>query len=117
MLTKKGATIALVKSKYGGNEQDTEAVFEKLSRDLWCILSANAESEAEGKMEGCYPGQGMWAYLRLHRWFTRTTAQGRSVRRAGIMNPTRCKHEHKISAAIERCDERYRILQEDDAEL
>ena len=33
------------------------------------------------------------------------------------MNPARCKHEHEISAAIERREERYRILKEDDREL
>ena len=117
MLTKKGAIIAIMKSNYGGNEQDTEAVFEELNRDLWSILSAKAEGEAEEKMEGCRQGEGMWAYLRIHLWFTRTTAQGRSVRRAGIMNPARCKQEHEISAAIERWEGRYRILKEDDGEL
>ena len=33
------------------------------------------------------------------------------------MNPARCKHEHEISAAIEKWEERYRILKEDDREL
>ena len=33
------------------------------------------------------------------------------------MNPTRFQHEHEISAAIERWEERCRILKEDDREL
>ena len=61
VLTKKCAVIALVNSKYGGNEQDTEAVFEELNRDLWSILSAKAEGEAEEKMEACQQGEGMCA--------------------------------------------------------
>ena len=78
-LTKKGAIIAIMKSKYGGNEQDIKPLFEELNRNLWSILSAKAEGEAEEKMEGCQQGEGMWAYLRIHLWFTRTTTQGRSM--------------------------------------
>ena len=33
------------------------------------------------------------------------------------MNPPRCKHEHEISGAIERWEERYRMVQKDDKEL
>ena len=64
-------------------------------------------------MEGCQQRGGLGAYLGIHWWF----AQGRSVRRAGVMNPSRCKQEHEVSAAIERWGERYRILKEDDREL
>ena len=39
------------------------------------------------------------------------------MKRAGITNPTRCKHEHEVSTAIKRWEERYRILKEDDREL
>ena len=102
MLTKKGAIIKIVKDAYGGNEQEMDGVFEELNRDLWSILSAKAEGEAEEKLEGGQQGEGLWAYLRIHLWFTRTTIQGRSVRHAGIMNPTKCKNEHEISAATER---------------
>ena len=33
MLTKKGAIIDIMKNKYGGNEQDTETIFEELNRE------------------------------------------------------------------------------------
>ena len=33
------------------------------------------------------------------------------------MNPNKCKHEREISAAIERWEEKYRILKEEDEEL
>ena len=84
---------------------------------MWAIPSAKAEGEAEQKMDGHNQGEGLWADLRIHLWFTRTTAQGRSIRRAAIMNPPRCKHEHEIPAAIEKWDERYRTLKKDDREL
>ena len=83
MLTKKGAIIKIIKDAYGGKAHEMEGVFEELIRDVWSILSANAESEADEKMEGCQQGEGLWAYLRIRLWFTRITAQGRSVRRAG----------------------------------
>ena len=90
---------------------------EETIRDMSSILSANTEGEAAEKLDRCNQGEGLWAYLRIHLWFTRTTAQGRSLRRAAIMNPTKCKHEHDISAAIEKWEERYRVLKEEDIEL
>ena len=84
-----------------------KGIADALNRDMWAILCAKAESEAEEKMDGCNQGEGLWAYLRIHLWFTRTTEQGKSSRRAAIMNPSRCKHEHEISGAIERWEERY----------
>ena len=108
----------LEKSSVAPSERDKwSAIASELNRDMWAILCAKAEAEAEEKMDGCNQGEGLWAYLRIHLWFTRTTAQGSSLRRAGITNPPRCKHEHEISAAIEKWEERYRTLQKDDREL
>ena len=105
MLTKKEAIVTIVNDTYGGNAQEMESVFEDMVRDLWSTLSAKAEGKAEEKMEGCQQREGLQAYLRIHLWFTRTTAQGRSDRRAGIMSSARCKNEREISAAIERWEE------------
>ena len=33
------------------------------------------------------------------------------------MTPTRCKHEHEISSAIEKWEEKYRSIREEDKEL
>ena len=41
----------------------------------------------------------------------------KEAQESGIMNPPRCKHEHEISGAIERWEERYRMVQKDDKEL
>ena len=84
---------------------------------MWAILSAKSEGEAEEKLESRTQGEGLWAYVRIHSWFTRTTDQGRSMRRAAIMQPPKCVHEHDISAAIERWEEKYRALREDDWEM
>lgn len=115
--SKKEAIILVIEKKYGESHRDLEESLEVANRDMWSILSAKSNGEAEEKMEGCAQGEGLWAYFRIHLWFTRTTAQGKSLRRAAIMNPARCKQEHEISAAIEKWEERYRILKEDDREL
>ena len=86
--------------------QDMSDTLRTINADMWAILSAKAEGEAEEKSESCTQGKGLWAYLRIHSWFSRTTNQGRSMRRTAIMHPPKCTHEHEISAAIERWEER-----------
>ena len=110
--TRCDAITNLVSQKH--NNQDVTNLMSTLNTDLWAILCAKAEGEAEEKLESCTQGEGLWAYVRIHSWFTRTTDQGRSKRLAAIMNPSRCVHEHEISAAVERWEEKYRALREDD---
>ena len=78
--------ISVIENKRGGNK-DMSDLLRTLNVDMWAILSAKAEGEAEEKLESCSQGEGLWAYLRVHSWFTRTTDQGRSMRRAAIMQP------------------------------
>ena len=102
---KRHAIIYVISEMESFKEVDKKIIQEELEvldRDMWSILMAKAQGEALEKLEGCNQGEGLWAYLRIHLWFTKTTAQGKSVRRSAIMTPTRCKHEHEISAAIER---------------
>ena len=88
-----------------------------LNTDVWAIRSAKAEGEAEEKLESCSHGGGLWACLRMHLWCTRTTDQGRSMRRAAIMQPAKCNHKREVSAAVERQEEKYRALREGDREI
>ena len=111
------AIAAVYQNKYEASNPGLHSALDECNRDLWSLLVAKAEGEAVSKMKACNQGDGLWAYKRLHKWFTRTTAQGKSVRRSAILNPTRCAHEHEISAAIEEWEERYRILQEEDRTL
>ena len=117
---KRQAIIILICNNPIYNNIDAQKIsdeLEELDRDMWSILMAKTTGEAEEKLEGCAQGDGLWGYLRIHLWFTKTTAQGKSMRRSAIMTPTRCKHEHEISAAIEKWEEKYRILKEEDKEL
>ena len=97
---KKEVIIILLNNKRG--DAQLEEDLSTLNVDLWSVLCAKAEGEAEEQLESCTQGEGLWAYLRIHLWFTRTTDQGRSMRRAAIMQPPKCTHECEISAAIER---------------
>ena len=63
------------------------------------------------------PTEGIWAYINIHLWFTRTRDQGRSMSRAATMDPTKCQREHEMSAAVERWEERYRTIKEDAREI
>lgn len=118
--SKRDAIVYIISNKHPHNSISPDAIsseLESLDRDMWSILMSKATGEAEGKLEGCNQGEGLWGYLRIHLWFTKTTAQGKSLRRSAIMTPTRCKHEHEISSAIEKWEEKYRILKEEDKEL
>ena len=69
--------IDLMMEKSGTAAEEKEwwkGIAKTLNRDLWAILCSKAEAEAEEKMDGCNQGEGLWAYLRILLWFTRTTA-------------------------------------------
>ena len=72
--TKKEAIIQVMEEKHGQHYKDLEEPLEIANRDMWSILSAKSSGEAEEKMEGCAQGEGLYAYFRIHSWFTRTTA-------------------------------------------
>ena len=60
----------------------------------------------------------MWAYIRVHQWFNKTTELGKMSRVIDIMRPEACKHEHEIAGAIEKRERNYRrIIEEDKANL
>ena len=89
---------------------------EDLNRDIWSILDAKSELEAQGELKSVPQGEGLMAFVRLHQWFIRTTDQGQNQRRSAIMHPGQCKHEWKIASAIEEWEEKYRILITEDKE-
>jgi hypothetical protein len=68
--------IELMMEKSATPDEEKEwwkGIAKMLNRDMWAILCSKAESEAEEKMDGCNQGSGLWAYLRIRLWLTRTT--------------------------------------------
>ena len=61
-------------------------------------------------------GEGLWAYIKLHQRFTKTTGQGQACNRLRIMQPMLLEHDHKAAGAVERWEGRCRMLLEEDGE-
>ena len=87
------------------------------NRDLWAVMVDKCEGEAMHKVNSAEQGEGMWAYIRVHQWFNKTTELGKMSRVIDIMRPEACKHEHEIAGAIEKWERNYRrTIEEDKAE-
>ena len=94
-----------------------EATLDSFNRDLWAVLVAKCENEAIHKVNSAEQGEGLWAYIRVHQWFNKTTELGKMSRVIDSMRPEACKHEHEIAAAIEKWERNYRrIIEEDKAD-
>ena len=88
-----------------------------MNRDLWAVLVDKCESEALQKANRAGQGEGLFAYIRARQWFNKATELGRTNRLIGVMRPEACKHEHEIAGAIEKWEEKYRrVMEEDGAE-
>ena len=66
----KEAMISVLGERHGQSHRDLEESLKVANRDMWSILSAKSNGEAEEKMEGCAQGEGLWGYFRIHLWFT-----------------------------------------------
>lgn len=87
-----------------------------MNRDLWAILSDKASGEALDKIKSVPHLEGLWAYVKVHHWFCKTSEQGRINRRIALMNPATGKHEYEIASAIESWEDSYRLVVQEDPE-
>ena len=55
----KDSIINAIEQKQGNN--NVSDVLGTLNVDMWALLSAKAEGEAEEKLESCNQGEGIWA--------------------------------------------------------
>ena len=55
------------------------ATLKFLNAYLWVILSAQAQGEAEKKLDSRTESQGLCAYLKIHSGLTCSTDQGRGI--------------------------------------
>ena len=61
----KDRTITFITDKRDSSP-DTSESLKTLNVDMWSLLSAKAEGEAEEKLERCNLSERLWAYLRIH---------------------------------------------------
>ena len=98
------ATVQALTQKY-------EDLLLTLDRDLWVALVDKSEGEAYDRVKGAGQGEGLWAYLRLYKWFSKTSSLGLIQRRRALLQPGRCKHDLDVSAEIENWEESLRALE------
>ena len=94
----------------------TKEEMEEFNKDLWALMVDKAEGEAWNKVGSVGEGEGMWAYIRVHQWFSKTTQQGKVANRVKLMQPEPPKHEWEVAGAIEKWEERYRQMVEENGE-
>ena len=85
-------------------------MFERMNEDMWVVLSAKCEDDAHIKFTAAGEGEGLYGYVLLHSWFTRTTDQGKDKLHQMIMNPEKCKHEWDIARSIEEWEDKYKRM-------
>ena len=66
----KDAIKGVAKIEYPGHDDEIDQKFDELDRDMWAVLCAKTEGEAEEKVDACNQGEGLWAYMRLHKWLS-----------------------------------------------
>ena len=87
-----------------------------MNKDLWAILVDKAKGGAWNKLTSAGDGEGMWGYVRIHQWFSKTTQQGKVVNRAKAIQPEPPKNEWEVAGAIQKWEERYRQMVEEQGE-
>ena len=74
----------------------------QVDEDVYAVLKAKAEGEADERMMAVPPGSGLVGYVRLYKWFTGTTGTGLKEMAKQVMSPTPPKEEVRIADAIDR---------------
>ena len=69
---------------------------------MWSILVDKIEGEARSVMLSVNKGEGVKAWAKIWRWFTRTSGLGMSERRERIMRPDPPKKEQELVVALEK---------------
>ena len=67
--------IEIYREQYEEKWPDLQEAFEQTNRDVWSILNAKAEGEALTKLKSVQQGEGLWAMIRMHNFFCKTTEQ------------------------------------------
>ena len=88
--------------EFQGSYEQLVDLFSEMDRDLWTILLEKTDGEAYDKVNSVIQGDGLWAFVKLHTWFSRTTEAGITNRLIAIMKPDQCKKEFEVAAAIEK---------------
>ena len=78
---------------------------------MWVTRIDKSEGEAYDRVKDAGQGERLWAYLRLYKWFSKTSSLGLIQRRRALLQPGQCKRDWEVSAEIEKWEERLRTLE------
>ena len=91
--------------EYIGTHKDnkvTKEEFDDMNKDLFVILVDTTKGETWNKVNGAGDGEGMWGYVRVHQWFSKTTQEGKVVNRVRTMQPEARKHDWEVAGVMEK---------------
>ena len=103
----------VLKPKHAGISKEE---LEETNRDLWAVLVSKCEGDALQKVLMGGQGEGLWGLIRFTTWYSRTTGLGRTLRRMEVMKPEAVKNEWEVATAVERWEEKYRRMLQEDGE-
>ena len=78
--------IDILMDKAKADGKITEEDIHSGNRDIWAVLVDKCEGEAIHKVNSAEQGKGLWAYIRVHQWFNKTTELGKMSRVIDIMS-------------------------------
>ena len=106
--TMAGCIMSIAELEGGTKESIREKmnILKDLNRDLWALLQAKAKGEALQKASAVKDGEGLWSYVKMHRWFMSTTDLGKTNQRIDIMKPQQCKHDWEVAEAVQKWEEK-----------
>ena len=93
------------------NETCQKRGFTKLNQDLYNIIIDKAEGEAYDKVKNLKVGEGLTAYMVLHKWFTDVSGMGLAEQARKLMHPDPPKDESGLAEAIETWTDKVKRLE------
>ena len=76
MLHHKQADVSKCEQRF----HDMDGLLEQLNRELWIVLVQKTEKEAYEKANSAEAGEGLFAFVRINDWFSKTTELGKTNR-------------------------------------
>ena len=78
---------------YEARFENMDELMELLNREIWIILIQKREKEPYEKVSSASTGEGLFAFVRLNDWFSKTTELGKTNRVIALMKPVQCKQD------------------------
>ena len=81
---------------------------------VWAALVHKTTGEARKKVNNTGQGSGLYAYVRVWRWFTGQSTTTQAESRAKILHPDQVKKIELVADAIEDWERRLNLMEEKD---